>query len=189
MKIYTGTGDKGRTSLFSGERVSKAHLRIDAYGDVDELNSILGAVAAALPPEGADLKPVLLQIQSDLMHAGAWLAITPQAPAADDLTPLTEGQIQYLENQIDVLEAELAPLGGFILPGGHLSAAWSHVACTVCRRAERRIVALIEQEDGPSKGQHHHMVQVYLNRLSDLLFALARTCNRVSGQDDVPWEK
>ena len=85
MRIYTGAGDKGRTSLFSGERISKAHLRIDAYGDVDELNSILGAVVSVLPAEGQALKPVLLQIQSDLIHVGAWLAVTPQSPAADDL--------------------------------------------------------------------------------------------------------
>lgn len=189
MKIYTGTGDKGRTSLFSGERVSKAHLRIDAYGDVDELNSILGAMAAVLPPGGADLQPVLIQIQSDLIHAGAWLAVTPQAPAADDLKQITKAQIRYLESQIDALERDLSPLKGFILPGGHISAAWSHVARTVCRRAERRIVAVIEQEDSPSRGQHHYMVQVYLNRLSDFLFVLARTCNQFSGQDDVLWVK
>ena len=188
MRIYTGSGDRGRTSLFSGERVSKAHLRIEANGDVDELNSLVGAVAAVLPPDGLDLAPVLFRIQSDLLHMGAWLAVTPETQMADELQEVTEGHIRRVETEINRLEKGLPQLRGFILPGGHISAAWCHVARTVCRRAERRIVGLMEQEAGPASEQHHNKAQIYLNRLSDFLFVLARVCNHASGHDEMLWK-
>ena len=140
MKIYTGTGDRGKTSLFSGERMDKSDPRIDAYGDVDELNSIIGALASTLPPHDASepLKIQLTQIQSDLLNAGAWLATSADSPHTTQLTPIPTERIREMEGQIDAMQAELPELKSFILPGGHTAAAWAHVARTVCRRAERK---------------------------------------------------
>jgi cob(I)alamin adenosyltransferase len=186
MKIYTGTGDAGKTSLFSGERMAKSDPRIDAYGDVDELNSIIGAVASALPPHDAaePLKRQLTQIQSDLLHAGAWLATSADSPHAAQLTPIPAERIQELEGRIDAMQAELPELKSFILPGGHVAAAWAHVARTVCRRAERKAVALNRQQTlaagaGP--------VLVFLNRLSDYFFVLARRINQMDGVPEQTW--
>jgi cob(I)alamin adenosyltransferase len=186
MKIYTGSGDRGRTSLFSGERVRKDHRRIEAYGDLDELNSVLGALSAAvagLPAVQAELSG----IQSDLFHLGAWLATTPEAPATATLTPIDPQRSGRLESAIDRMEAELPPLKGFILPGGHPSAAWAHVARTVCRRAERRVVGLAAEGGPLEAGEQVQRTIVYLNRLSDYLFVLARHLNRTQGVDDVRW--
>jgi len=127
MKICTGTGDKGKTSLFSGERVTKADSRIDAYGDLDELNSILGALTAHLSAE-EELAAELQQIQSDLFQAGAWLATSPDSAAIDSLKEISADQIVFLEKAIDRFEKELPTLKSFILPGGHITAAWAHVA-------------------------------------------------------------
>ena len=138
MKIYTGTGDKGKTSLFSGERVSKANKRIEAYGELDELNSVLGALIAHLPPDRSDLVGELRQIQADIFVISAWLATTADSPAVDSLAPIEEKQIIFLENAIDRLDALQPDLKNFILPGGHISAAWAHVARSICRRTERR---------------------------------------------------
>jgi cob(I)alamin adenosyltransferase len=186
MKIYTGTGDRGKTSLFSGERVPKDHRRIEAYGDLDELNSVLGALAAAsagLP----DVQAELAGIQSELFHLGAWLATTPEAPAAAALPPIDPQHSGRLEAAIDRMEEGLQPLKGFILPGGHPSAAWAHVARTVCRRAERRVVGLAA-DGGPTAAQEQlQRAIVYLNRLSDYLFVLARHLNRLQGVDDARW--
>jgi cob(I)alamin adenosyltransferase len=187
MKIYTGTGDRGTTSLFSGERVSKSHVRIEAYGDVDELNAVLGVLVATLPQGQAELAEEIQQIQSDLLHIGAWLATTPTSPSLDVLEKITAAQITSLELAIDRLEEELPALRGFIIPGGHISAAWAHVARTVCRRAERHVVRLSEESSENQAALRE--VIVYLNRLSDYLFVLARYCNQIAGVADILWKK
>jgi len=185
MKIYTGSGDRGKTSLFSGERVSKAELRIEAYGDVDELNSILGALAAAAPEKAADAVDPIRRIQSDLFKIGAWLATTHGSSSAEMLQGLETEASVFLEEAIDRMQASLPALDSFILPGGHIAAAWAHIARTVCRRAERRVVALAESE------QHAPPLPallVYLNRLSDHLFVLARRINHACGIPDAHWK-
>lgn len=189
MKIYTGGGDQGRTSLFSGERVFKAHARIDAYGDVDELNSVLGALAAALPVQAAEIGPKITGLQADLMKVGAWLATSPGSPALAQIEALTTADAAALEAAIDQLDADLPPLRSFILPGGHPAAAWAHMARTVCRRAERRVVGLADAAGDPSRQDHYAGLLVYLNRLSDYLFVLARYLNHVTGIPDRMWQK
>lgn len=189
MKIYTGTGDRGKTSLFSGERVSKDHRRIEAYGDVDELNSILGLVAADLQALDADLRAEILRIQSDLFHIGAWLATTPGASSSRMLAVLGEESVHRLENAIDRMEADLQPLQHFILPGGHRISALTHIARTVCRRAERRVIGLIEESTAEPLPDPYHWLRVYLNRLSDYLFVLARKINQVAGVEEIQWKQ
>jgi cob(I)alamin adenosyltransferase len=187
MKISTGAGDTGKTSLFSGERVSKDHVRIEAYGDVDELNAILGALVASLPADYPELAAEIQQVQSDLFHVGAWLATTPDSPSIEMLEPFAEERTQRLEQAIDRMEEELPPLTAFLLPGGHMSAAWAHVARTVCRRAERHTVRLAREREDPNNSLQQ--IIVYLNRLSDYLFVLARHCNRIAGIADQVWQK
>lgn len=187
MKIYTGTGDKGKTSLFSGERISKADARIDAYGDLDELNSILGALAAHLSAQEERVAE-LQQIQSDLLQAGSWLATLPDSSAIDSLREMTADQIRFLEKAIDRYEKELPELNAFILPGGHVTAAWAHVARTVCRRCERKAVSLISESKKPKATEPYQRVLVFLNRLSDYLFVLARYCNHIHGVAEKPWK-
>ena len=187
-RIYTGTGDRGMTSLFSGERVPKSFERVDAYGDVDELNSVLGALVGALPEQISEVGEEIKQIQSDLLHIGAWLATTPQSPSSASLFEITDEKITQLEAAIDRLEGKLPTLRSFIIPGGHTSSAWAHVARTVCRRAERHVVRLIL--DAPdAHTESLHGVIVFLNRLSDYLFVLARYCNLVMGVPDTLWNK
>jgi len=190
MKIYTGTGDKGKTSLFSGERVTKADPRIDAYGDLDELNSILGALAAHLSAEEKEeeLTAELQQIQSDLLHAGAWLATHPDSVAVESLKELPGDRISFLEKAIDRLDRNLPMLKGFILPGGHITAAWAHVARTVCRRSERKLVALIKPTLRGKAALQYRNLLIFLNRLSDYLFVLARYCNHMHGVADKLWK-
>lgn len=185
MKIYTGSGDRGKTSLFSGERIAKGDLRIEAYGDVDELNSVLGALAAAAPPETPGLGEEVQRVQSDLFHLGAWLATTQGSSSADMLDRLSEEAARRLEADIDRMDTALPPLTGFILPGGHSAAAWAHVARTVCRRAERRVAVLAEREN---HAEPLLAVLVYLNRLSDYLFVLARRINHAAGIEDRFWK-
>lgn len=187
MKVYTRTGDAGKTSLFSGERLEKSDIRIDTYGDVDELNAVFGALIAALPEESQAeaVRGQLIEIQSDLFLAGAWLATTENSPSAERLAPFPEDAVQRLEAQIDAMETGLEPLQSFILPGGHPSAAWAHVARTICRRAERKAVALANQQVMAAGGNH---LLAYLNRLSDYCFVLARYCNQVAGDTDVVWQ-
>jgi cob(I)alamin adenosyltransferase len=187
MKIYTATGDKGTTSLFSGERIAKDDLRIEAYGAVDELNAIVGLLMAALPeiPQKDDLQGELFQIQSDLFHVGAWLATTFDSPSTDHLQPVTSESWRRLEKQIDAIQSKLNALNAFILPGGHFSAGWAHMARTVCRRAERRAVSL-----AAASGTRHTSVEnllVYMNRLSDYFFVLARYCNHLAGVEEITW--
>jgi cob(I)alamin adenosyltransferase len=189
MKIYTGSGDRGKTSLFSGERVPKDNERIDAYGDLDELNSVIGALIAGLPSDGGGLGPELNDIQSELFAIGAWLATAPGAAAAAALPPLDPKAAKNLERCIDRLDAGLPPLAGFILPGGHPGAAWAHIARTVCRRTERRVVALAAGGADAAAAEQTQRAIVYLNRLSDYFFVLARHLNRIQGIEDRLWKR
>ncbi len=189
MKIYTGTGDRGKTSLFSGERVKKRNRRIEAYGDVDELNSFLGALAAGLAEKNPDLAERLQQIQADLFQLSAILATTPDSPAMDSLGKITDSQITELEQTIDQWDAQLPNLSGFILPGGHPTAAWAHICRTVCRRAERNVTRISDEYVEGQAAQQFQMSLVYLNRLSDYLFELARYCNHIQGVSDTLWKK
>lgn len=181
MKIYTKTGDLGDTGLFGGPRVRKDAPRIEAYGTVDELNSVLGLARAAGLDN--DLDALVGQIQNELFALGAQLA-TPD-PAAHNTALVGPREIAALEQAIDRLEQGLAPLKQFILPGGTPAAAQLHFARTVCRRAERRLVTLTDQSTEPIAAD----IVVYLNRLSDLLFVMARSVNRAAGHPDVPWQK
>ena len=189
MKIYTGSGDRWKTSLFSGERVLKDNERIDAYGDLDELNSVIGALIAALPRQTEDLRQELEKFQSDLFHIGAWLATSPGAPAAAALQPLDPDGAAALERFIDRIDATLPPLTGFILPGGHPGASWAHIARTVCRRTERRVVRLSAGIAHAESAAQLSRAVVYLNRLSDYFFVLARHINRLQGIEDTSWKR
>jgi cob(I)alamin adenosyltransferase len=181
MKIYTRTGDAGDTGLFGGGRVPKDHPRVAAYGDVDELNAAIGVARAAEPVPRVD--EVLVPIQRDLFAIGALLATPDREKMAQHLekAQLTDARIRELEQAIDSCERELDPLRSFIIPGGTPKAAALHLARTVCRRAERSVVFLAHSEELPE------IVVVYLNRLSDLLFMLARVANRVAGAAEVTW--
>jgi cob(I)alamin adenosyltransferase len=189
MKIYTGTGDRGKTSLFSGERVLKSDRRIEAYGDVDELNSLLGALTAELTEKNPDIADDLQRIQSDLFQLGAILAITPDSPALDSLEKITDNRIREFEQAIDDLDAKLPALSGFILPGGHAAAAWAHVCRSVCRRAERHVIRISDEYSRGAAAEQFQLAVVYLNRLSDYLFVLARYINRLRGVPDTLWKQ
>ena len=172
-RIYTRTGDDGTTGLGNGTRVPKDHLRVEAYGAVDELNSVLGLLLAESP--GDALQPELIRIQHTLFDLGGELSIP-------DRLVLTDRQVLVLEDLLDRLNAPLPPLKEFILPGGSRIAALCHLARTVCRRAERRVYSL-------SRGDTVNPVSLrYLNRLSDLLFVMARFANREQGVPDVLWQ-
>ncbi len=189
MKIYTGSGDRGKTSLFSGERVAKDHERTEAYGDLDELNSVIGALAAALPPQSADLRGELQEIQADLFAIGAWLATSPGGAASASLPSIDPARATAIERAIDRIDATLPPLTGFILPGGSPAAAWAHIARTVCRRTERRVVRLSAGAMDTAAAEPLQRAMVHLNRLSDYLFVLARHINRLQGLEDVSWKR
>ena len=189
MRIYTGTGDKGMTGLFSGERVAKSHLRVEANGDVDELNSFLGALASNLAEAQPELPKEIRRIQSDLLYIGSWLATGPDSPSLELLEELPPESISGLESAIDAMEEKLPVLSGFILPGGHQAAAWAHVARTVCRRAERQVVRLLEENEGGSSSAQLLTSVAYLNRLSDYLFVLARYCNWLAKVPDSLWKQ
>ena len=181
MKIYTRTGDSGDTGLFGGGRVAKDDQRVEAYGDVDELNAVLGmARAIEVMPR---IDEVLVPVQRDLFAIGALLATPDRDKMAQHLEKarIDEERITQLEHLIDDAESELEPLRSFILPGGSPKAAALHVARTVCRRAERRVVTLQRTVEIPS------LVVIYLNRLSDLLFTLARLANHRAGAGEVMW--
>ena len=181
MKIYTKTGDAGETGLFGGGRVSKDDPRVEAYGDVDELNAVLGLVRAVEMMPRID--EVLVPIQRDLFSIGALLSTPDLEKMHDHLAKaqVDEGRISELEQAIDACEKELEPLRAFIVPGGTPKAAALHVARTVCRRAERRVIHLQHNVEIPQ------IVVVYLNRLSDLLFTLARVANTRAGAGEVTW--
>ncbi len=179
MRIYTRTGDTGETGLIGGGRVPKDDVRVEAYGTVDELNAVLGFVRSLLTED--DLNALLERIQSQLFDIGAELASPPER--AEQFARVGEAEVQALETAIDQLETELEPLRQFILPGGTPAAAGLHLARTICRRAERRVVTL----------SHHSPVSKtilqYLNRLSDLLFVMARVVNRRAGVPDGRWTR
>jgi cob(I)alamin adenosyltransferase len=177
VKIYTRTGDLGQTSLFGGTRVAKNDARIESYGTIDELNSFLGVARAVWSESPIDA--VLHQAQMDLFEIGAHLA----SPGTSRFPGVDPQRITDLERAIDSMESELEPLRTFILPGGAPAAAHLHVARTVCRRAERLVVAL--GDDSPAT----QSTIAYLNRLSDYLFVAARFANKRSGVADVPWKR
>ncbi len=177
--IYTKTGDQGETGLGNGSRVPKDHIRVEAYGSVDELNAVLGVLLASAI--GLESNGFLLGIQNDLFDVGADLCV-PEDPNLSQKTRLrvSKEQVTKLESEIDRLNQRLAPLNSFVLPGGSPIAAWCHVARTVCRRAERLVVSLARQEI------INEQILIYLNRLSDLLFVMARIHND-EGNGDVLW--
>jgi cob(I)alamin adenosyltransferase len=181
MKIYTKTGDSGDTGLFGGPRVRKNAPRIEAYGTVDELNAVLGI--ARSHTLDAEIDALVARIQNELFEIGAQLA-TPD-PALHGNALIGARQIAALETAIDRYDSQLPALKQFILPGGTTGSAALHLARTVCRRAERRVISLM---DDPREAVAGDLV-VYLNRLSDLLFVLARWVNHVAGTPDVPWQK
>lgn len=189
-RIYTRTGDQGETGLFGGGRVSKTDPRVAAYGTVDELNATLGWVLATLAGDGEDdgdggegsgVAGRITTIQRDLFALGAHLATPADAPSREHLPPLPADRPAELETWIDAADRELEPLTSFILPGGAPAGAALHVARTVCRRAERAVVALDDDTDP--------FITVYLNRLSDLLFTWARLMNHRAGAPETPWQK
>jgi cob(I)alamin adenosyltransferase len=173
-KIYTRTGDTGTTGLGDGSRVPKDSLRIAALGDIDELNSCIGLLLCEELPE--DIRALLTGVQHDLFDLGGEMSIP-------GMHLLVESGVEQLEQAIDTYNGTLQPLKEFILPGGSRAAALAHLARTVCRRAERSVVALAAQEKVSDAGRQ------FLNRLSDLLFVLGRVLNRAAGRGDVMWEK
>jgi cob(I)alamin adenosyltransferase len=181
VKIYTRTGDKGETGFFGGGRVKKDNPRISAYGEVDELNAFVGLARTANTDSGIDA--LLKSVQNDLFDLGAVLATPEPKKLEGKGTFVGPKEIEGLEREIDRMERDLKPLKSFILPGGGELAARLHVARTVCRRAERGVVALSGREPvGPE-------IVTYLNRLSDFLFVLARWANARQGISDVEWSK
>jgi len=179
MKIYTKTGDLGETGLFAGPRVRKDDPRIEAYGTVDELNAVLGLARCQDLPQEIDA--LIAGIQHTLFDLGAELATPDPASRGTDLISMVH--IEALEAAVDKYDATLPPLKTFILPGGASGAAWLHLARTVCRRAEREVVTLGQQE------RLSPQVLVYLNRLGDLLFVLARAVNHAAGHEDIKWQR
>jgi cob(I)alamin adenosyltransferase len=181
MKIYTKTGDKGDTGLFGGGRVPKDDPRVEAYGDVDELNAAIGMARAIEPLPGID--EILVPMQRDLFSIGALLATPDLDKMHKHLAKanIDERRIRELEQAIDDADRDLEPLKAFIIPGGSRKGAMLHVARTVCRRAERRVVHLQRDVEIPE------LVVIYLNRLSDLLFTLARLANVLTGAGEVTW--
>lgn len=178
MKIYTKTGDKGQTSLLGGKRLPKSHIRIDAYGTVDELNSFIGLLRDTVNND--PVAHILLQVQDRLFTIGSILAA-----AGDEnkfkIPALHEDDITLLEKEIDRMNEELEPMRTFILPGGHQPASLAHVCRTICRRGERRCVDLATLEPTPE------IVVKYLNRLSDYLFVLSRFLTKTGGGTETPW--
>ena len=183
MKIYTRTGDTGDTGLFGGGRVRKDDPRVEAYGDVDELNAAIGLARSMAPVPRID--EVLAPIQRDLFSIGALLATPHPEKVREQLQKarLDDDRIAQLEREIDRAEQELEPLTAFIIPGGTPKSAALQLARAVCRRAERRVIALAQHQDVTLPA----IVVVYLNRLSDLLFVLARLANRLAMMAEVTW--
>lgn len=183
MKIYTKTGDGGNTSLLGGKRVKKSCLEIDAIGEVDEANALLGVLVSELPEDAfQDMRERLIVVQHRLFTIGSNLAAVQMD--LGQLPQIVPADINQLENWIDEMEKNLEPLAQFILPGGHEAAAHAFVARAVCRRAERRLVDLAERYVELSP-----LLKQYLNRLSDTLFVLARWINKQAGYADVTWVK
>ena len=185
MKVYTKTGDKGTTALFGGTRVPKHHIRIDSYGTVDELNSYIGLIRDQDIDKHS--KDTLVKIQDHLFTLGAILATDPDKITLKNgkerlnIPKVTEDEITLLENDIDQMETNLAPMTHFVLPGGHTTVSYCHVARCVCRRAERLASALFELSPFDERAL------MYLNRLSDYLFVLARKLSYDLGAEEVKW--
>ncbi len=178
MKIYTKTGDKGETSLFGGQRLPKSDIRIEAYGTVDELNSYIGLVRDCISDENT--RQLLKSVQDNLFTIGSHLATeTSSSPYVPEIK---NDHILPLEQAMDEMDAQLPQLKNFILPGGHTTVSFCHIARTVCRRAERRVVALNTDADVPQP-----IIQ-YLNRLSDYLFVLARKLTKDLDAEEVTWD-
>ena len=180
MSLYTKQGDFGETSLASGERVTKCSARLEAYGELDELNAALGFVIASLLPVMDTDRRLLLEVQKKIFIASSWLATLPGSAIAIQLPRLMSEDITSLETAIDRRERATGPLCKFILPGGSEQSARLHLARTICRRAERHIVATGIEED-----EQFIIICAYINRLSDYLFALARYANRLNGVSDI----
>ena len=185
MKIYTKTGDKGTTALFGGTRVPKHHLRIESYGTIDELNSYVGLIKDQNIEESS--KKALIKIQNELFTLGAMLATPPEKETLKsgkerlNIPKITEKSIQFLEDEIDIMNTKLPEMTHFILPGGHTTVSFCHIARCVCRRAERLSVSLDEEESiNPA-------ILKYLNRLSDYLFVLARKLSQDLSAQEVKW--
>jgi cob(I)alamin adenosyltransferase len=181
VSIYTKFGDDGTTGLLGGARVRKDDARVEAYGTVDETSALIGVARAAGPPPQVD--EILASVQRDLIVLGAELACAGGADHLSGLAPVGEANIIRLEEAIDAAESELAPVTGFVLPAGTQAAAALHQARTVCRRAERRVVSAAQTHASRAE------VLVYLNRLSDLLYVLARRCNHAAGLEEKPWKR
>ena len=179
MKVYTKTGDMGQTSLFGGKRVSKAHIRIDAYGTIDELNSWIGL----LRDQEINQKRSALfnEIQDRLFTIGSELAADPDKPKLKK-PDLFDSDVEFLEKEMDNMDESLPEMKFFVLPGGHQSVSFCHIARTVCRRAERLAIAMRETE-----GHVPDLVIIYLNRLSDLLFVLSRKMTQELDAEEIPW--
>jgi cob(I)alamin adenosyltransferase len=185
MKIYTKTGDKGETSLYGGTRVPKYHLRIDAYGTVDELNSYIGLLRSYLTDKHTS--EILLKVQNDLFTMGATLATPPEKEKLKSgkdrlsITKISEKEITLLEQEIDTMETTLPQMTHFVLPGGYPTVSFCHIARSVCRRAERLIVELHHNEPVDD------YILTYFNRLSDYLFVLARKLTFDNNIEEIPW--
>lgn len=180
MKIYTKTGDNGRTSLFDGKRVSKSNPRVEAYGTIDELNSYIGTISTFELPEKE--KEILNRINNLLFLVGTDLATVDDSKLPKNFKRISSADVEFLEKLIDEYSATLPELQNFVLPGGCFEAAFTHIARTVCRRAERRVVELEQIES------INHNIVVFLNRLSDFLFVLARYFNNLKGVEEVIWK-
>jgi cob(I)alamin adenosyltransferase len=180
MKIYTKTGDAGQTSLIGGRRVSKADLRIDSYGTVDELNSWIGLLRDQ--PINANRRVLLKEIQDRLFTIGAELATDPDRAPRKAMPAIIDEDVTRLENEMDAMDADLPELRQFVLPGGHASVSYAHLARTVCRRAERLTIAL------NATAPVDPLVLTYLNRLSDYLFVLSRKMAQELDAEEVAWE-
>jgi cob(I)alamin adenosyltransferase len=181
MMLYTGSGDDGTTGLNGGKRVSKDSLRPETCGTVDELNAHLGLLIAHLPEECNARIEELHHIQEILFRIGSVLGTVPGSPEWNSLPGIVKSDISFLEKAIGRLEQDLPELKTFIPPGGHTASAQAHVARTVCRRAERRVVQLARQEQAEGLTE----IYIYLNRLADYLFTCARWCNKESGEEDI----
>ncbi|UXP30801.1 cob(I)yrinic acid a,c-diamide adenosyltransferase [Reichenbachiella agarivorans] len=179
MKIYTKGGDKGETSLLGGTRLLKSNIRIESYGTVDELNSYIGLLRDQ--EVNTSKRAELIDIQNALFVIGADLATDP-AKTKVKRPPVTEEFTVRLENMIDAMDAQLPAMKFFVLPGGHQSVSFAHIARTVCRRAERQVIALAEQEFVSEE------VKVYLNRLSDYIFVLSRWMSQQLSAEEIPWQ-
>ncbi len=179
MKIYTKSGDQGETSLYGGKRVSKADIRIESYGTVDELNSYMGLLGDLEVNKGRKL--LLKEIQDRLFTIGAALAADPDKPKLKK-PDLLESDVELLEREIDLMQEQLPEMKSFILPGGHQHVSFCHLARTVCRRAERLVILLTETDPVEI------VIMMYLNRLSDFLFVLSRKMTMELGVEEIPWK-